>query len=145
MKKPIRVIEKGEIVFYKDLNGALSLYKVLNVDVAFTGTDVTLQQIDFSGGLGKKKFTTSLLGKKGINEGKQRIFRVWVQPGDMVKIMENGKIGSVQSLFREENPTGVFKNMVEIADDRGMRFTYPLDSASDKIELIEYNPNGVIE
>ena len=46
MKKPIRVIEKGEIVFYKDLNGALSLYKVLNVDVAFTGTDVTLQQIE---------------------------------------------------------------------------------------------------
>lgn len=140
MKKPIRVIEKGEIVFYKDLNGTLSLYKVLNVDVAFTGTDVTLQQIDYSGGLGKKKFTTSLLGKKGSNEGKQRIFRVWVQPGDLVKILETGKTGSVQTLFCEEN-SGVFKNMVEIADDRGMRYTYPLESASDKIELVEYNPN----
>ena len=144
MKKPIRVIEKGEIVFYKDLNGTLSLYKVLNVDVAFTGTDVTLQQIDYSGGLGKKKFTTSLLGKKGSNEGKQRIFRVWVQPGDLVKILETGKPGSVQTLFCEEN-SGVLKNMVEIADDRGMRYTYPLESASDKIELVEYNPNGVNE
>lgn len=139
MKKPIRVIEKGEVVFYKDLNGALSLYKVLNVDINFTGTEATLQQIDYSGGLGKKKFTTSLLGKKGSNEGKQRIFRSWLQPGDMVLIKEaNNQNGKVETLYCEETLSGVFTNKVDVTSSNGMRYVYTLDEASEKLELVNY-------
>lgn len=134
--KPLKVVGNGEIVLYKKLDETYDVYKVLNVEPNFNDLDITLQIVGEDGTLGRKKFTTQLIGKK--NGGKQRIFRCWLQPKDWVILKETNTGGIVQTIYNSQKPDRSYEVMVDITDTKTQRlFSYSLSEVSNKIELID--------
>lgn len=129
-------ITVGEFIFYRSLNGDLSIYKVLGK----SGKDeYEIQQVNFDGNITykSKKFTTTLKDKNG----KQRLFRIWLQPEDRVKIVtpiSNQVIfGRVSNYLIEESTTKKeYTNQVEIISDTSQQYIYSFDEAKKIIDLV---------
>lgn len=131
----IGIIAVKDYVVYKSLDGNLSLYKVLAIEQNFDKLDITINIIDYNGKLGRKKFTTTLKGK----DGKQRIFRYWLQVKDRVIIKDTQELGEVTSLFVETTSDTLkgesYRNMVEILTNKQQQFTYSFDEVHKHIDL----------
>lgn len=129
-------ISAGEYVFYKSMNGDLSIYKVQG-RTNTTGTDeYDLIQVNSNGEISQKskKFKTTLRNKNG----EVRLFRIWLQPGDKVKMNNvlSGNIhGTVEKYFIEQRQSS-YDNMVEIISTDNKQHLYTFGQAEKQLEIL---------
>lgn len=143
------IIEKGEIVFYKSMDGNYGLYKVLNADIDFSGLTIKVESMPYDGKDARKgtfdktptkKFDTTLENKNG----EPRIFRTWLQIGDYVTI--NGEKTDNIAKVIDMYPTEMIKagkkdyqNVVELVTvSKTRQFVFELSKeAPEKCTLID--------
>jgi len=133
-------ISAGEFVFYKSLNGDLSIYKVQGVEYKVQGNgdaEYKLVQVNSDGNISKnsKRFDTTLRNK----QGSIRLFRIWLQPGDKVK-MNNVLSGNIQGVVEkfmvEQRSNKEYVNLIEVISNDNKQHLYTFDQAEKQLEIL---------
>jgi len=127
------VLNAGEFVFYKSLDGLLSFYKVLTVEQDFDGLSIRIKGLDNGGEVKGKDFSTTIKDKK---RGNQRLFRIWIQPKDRVYIKDAKEEGVVERFLVDWRKKEDYTNMVEIISVSKRQYLYTMDEVVNKIELV---------
>ena len=128
------LIELHDVVFYLDLKGTKIPHKVVHVQKGGAkGIVVTLQNIGSAGEQGKGKFSSTVTGIK--NGGKQRIFKSWLQIGDVVH-NKSAKMGESMETVLAIYTAGdgeILVKTIRAIDDR-IEY-YPFRDISDYVIL----------
>lgn len=134
----IEVFTKGDIIFYKDLQGILTVYVVVNKQINKDNGKIEYRINEVSGrGKTKKAFNTTIRNKKG----EIRLFRSWLQIGDNVSIKnEMGSVvdlGTVDMVYADvDRNRGTSKICISVVNERRQEEIYNLEQASKYLELV---------
>ena len=132
-------LSAGEFVFYKSMNGDLSIYKIQGRSSNTTEIDeYDLIQVNSNGDITKnsKNFKATLKNKSG----EIRLFRIWLQPGDKVR-MNNVLSGSVHGVVEKYNIHQTinnkgYTNMVEVISSDNKQHLYTFEQAEKQLEIL---------
>ena len=131
-------LSAGEFVFYKSMNGDLSIYKIQGRSNTTGKDEYDLIQVNSNGDITKnsKKFKTTLKNKSG----EIRLFRIWLQPGDKVR-MNNVLSGSVHGVVEKYNihqsiNNNDYTNMVEVISSDNKQHLYTFEQAEKQLEIL---------
>lgn len=131
-------LSAGEFVFYKSMNGDLSIYKIQGRSNTTGKDEYELVQVNSNGDITKnsKKFKTTLKNKSG----EIRLFRIWLQPGDKVR-MNNVLSGSVHGVVEKYNihqsiNNKDYTNMVEVISSDNKQHLYTFEQAEKQLEIL---------
>lgn len=131
-------LSAGEFVFYKSMNGDLSIYKIQGRSNTTGKDEYDLIQVNSNGDITKnsKKFKTTLRNKSG----EIRLFRIWLQPGDKVR-MNNVLSGSVHGVVEKYNIHQTinnkdYTNMVEVISSDNKQHLYTFEQAEKQLEIL---------
>ena len=131
-------LSAGEFVFYKSMNGDLSIYKIQGRSNTTWEDEYDLIQVNSNGDITKnsKKFKTTLRNKSG----EIRLFRIWLQPGDKVR-MNNVLSGSVHGVVEKYNihqniNNKDYTNMIEVISSDNKQHLYTFEQAEKQLEIL---------
>lgn len=130
-------LQAGEFVFYKSLNGDLSIYKIQGRKTTIGIDEYELVQVNSNGSISKnsKRFTTTLKNKSG----EIRLFRIWLQPSDRVKmnnVLSGNVYGTVERYLVEQKPDKSYVNMVEVISTDNKQHLYTFEQAEKQVEIL---------
>ena len=128
-------IEEGEIVVYRARDNGEQPYIVLETGIVNSKgqNEIKIQRIGNSGKPSGKPFTTTLWD---LGMDRQRIFKLWVQTGDKVRVHETNSTGEIISISAEKISRTEAKVYIEIEDTQSRYLQYTLSELSTKIELL---------
>ena len=131
-------LSAGEFVFYKSMNGDLSIYKIQGRSNTTGKDEYDLIQVNSNGYITKnsKNFKTTLKNKSG----EIRLFRIWLQPGDKVR-MNNVLSGSVHGVVEKYNIHQAinnkdYTNMIEVISSDNKQHLYTFEQAEKQLEIL---------
>lgn len=132
------VFNKGDIVFYKDLQGNLTTYKIVTTSYNKDKDQIEYKIIEV-GARGKrsKTFNTTVRNKKR----EVRLFKSWLQPKDVVLVKNSLRSvpwrGFVDVIYVDKYADGTTQIKISVLNSSKQETLFTLEEATNTLELVQ--------